>query len=306
MRYLDPKNDLVFKKVFGQHAHILTSFLNALLPLDPDQVITSIEYLPAEMVPEIPLVKNSIVDVRCYDNKGRQFIVEMQMLWTDSFTSRVLFNASKAYVRQLEKGTEYKGLQPVYALSLVNEIFEKDFAEFYHHYRIVHVGNSTKTIDGLQLIFVELPKFDVKAIAHKKLTILWLRFLSEIENGKEMKDQDLLNELANVPEIAEALELTKESAYTKAELEAYDKYWDQIRTERTLIVDAETRGLEQGREEGREEGEQIGIQKGEIEGKVEVVLKSYDNDISKSLIANITGLSEEEVTKILESHGKID
>jgi predicted transposase/invertase (TIGR01784 family) len=100
MRYLDPKNDLVFKKVFGQHANILLSFLNALLPLDEGQVVQYIEYLPAEMVPDIPVIKNSIVDVRCIDNRGRQFIVEMQMLWTDSFKSRVLFNASKAYIRQ--------------------------------------------------------------------------------------------------------------------------------------------------------------------------------------------------------------
>lgn len=42
----------------------------------------------------------------------------MQMLWTYSFKSRVLFNASKDYIRQLDKGTEYKGLQPVYGLSV--------------------------------------------------------------------------------------------------------------------------------------------------------------------------------------------
>lgn len=94
MRYLDPKNDLVFKKVFGSHANILISFLNAMLPLNDGQTIISIEYLPPELVPDIPIFKNSIVDVRCSDNHHRQFIVEMQMLWTDSFKSRVLFNAS--------------------------------------------------------------------------------------------------------------------------------------------------------------------------------------------------------------------
>jgi hypothetical protein len=47
MRYLDPKNDLTFKKVFGEHPHLLRSFLNALLPLAPGQEIVSLEYLPA-------------------------------------------------------------------------------------------------------------------------------------------------------------------------------------------------------------------------------------------------------------------
>jgi predicted transposase/invertase (TIGR01784 family) len=77
MKHLDPKNDLTFKKVFGQHPHLLRSFLNALLALSEGTYIESLEYLPAELVPEIPIMKHSIVDVRCKDNRGRQFIVEM-------------------------------------------------------------------------------------------------------------------------------------------------------------------------------------------------------------------------------------
>jgi len=61
MHYLDPKNDLTFKKVFGQHPHLLISFLNALLPLHEGTYIESLEYLPSDMVPENPLMKYSIV-----------------------------------------------------------------------------------------------------------------------------------------------------------------------------------------------------------------------------------------------------
>lgn len=65
MRYLDPKADLTFKKVFGEHPDLVISLLNALLPLDgPEEKIVQVEYLPAELVPETPLKKNSIVDVR--------------------------------------------------------------------------------------------------------------------------------------------------------------------------------------------------------------------------------------------------
>ncbi len=96
MRYLDPKNGLTFRKVFGEHPRLLKSFLNAMFPLSVP--IKYLEYLPAELVPEVPLLKFSIVDVRCVDEQGRQFIVEMQMLWTDSFKTRVLFNASKARI----------------------------------------------------------------------------------------------------------------------------------------------------------------------------------------------------------------
>jgi hypothetical protein len=88
-KYLDPKNDFVFKRVFGEHKDLLVSFLNALMPLEPGQRIEAIEYLPPDLVPENPAKKLSIVDVRCMDNYGRLFIVEMQVLWTDSFYSRM-------------------------------------------------------------------------------------------------------------------------------------------------------------------------------------------------------------------------
>lgn len=254
MRYLDPKNDLTFKKVFGEHPHLLKSFLNALLPLAEGQEIVELEYLPAELAPEVPLLKNSIVDVRCTDVNGRQFIVEMQMLWTDSFKSRVLFNASKAYVKQLEKGREYKGLKPVYALSLVNENFEKDTGEYYHHYSIIHNQLTGKKIEGLEFVFVELPKFKAKNLTERKLQVLWLRFLTEIEDKTENPPADLM---AN-PEVREAIECLRESAFSVAELEAYDKYWDGVSSEKTLIADA----LDSGVKIGLEKGEQIGLQRG--------------------------------------------
>lgn len=50
MRYLNPKADLTFKRVFGEHPDLVKSFLNALLPLHREEYITDIEYLPSEMV----------------------------------------------------------------------------------------------------------------------------------------------------------------------------------------------------------------------------------------------------------------
>ena len=120
IKYLDPKADLTFEKIFAGHPDLLISLLNALLPLKRNQQIKSIEYLPTELVPVDPLHKDTIVDVRCRDVEGRQFVVEMQMAWTDAFKQRVLFNASKAYVSQAEMGCKYEDLQPVYSLKIVS------------------------------------------------------------------------------------------------------------------------------------------------------------------------------------------
>jgi predicted transposase/invertase (TIGR01784 family) len=246
MNYLDPKNDLTFKKVFGKHPHLLKSFLNAILPLQEGTLIESLEYLPAELVPENPLQKYSIVDVRCRDNHGRQFIVEMQMHWTTGFMQRVLFNASKAYVRQLDKSFKFASLQPVYALSLVNENFQPGKLEYYHHYQIVNIEDTGQQIEGLEFVFIELPKFKARNLTEKKLQVLWLRFLTEIDESTSEAPADLLDN----SEITEALENLKTSAFSKAELEAYDKYWDSVRVELTLQSGYYNKGLAEGKEEG--------------------------------------------------------
>jgi len=292
MRYLDPKNDLTFKKVFGQHPHLLISFLNALLPLDA--VILSVEYLPHELVPEIPVLKYSIVDVRCTDQNGRQFIVEMQMLWTDAFKSRVLFNASKAYVQQLGKGKVYESLQPVYSLNLVNETFEPIITEFYHHYKIVHQQHPDKYLKGLELIFVELPKFKAKNISERKMQLLWLRFMTEIEDNSETIPEELLQNSI----IKEAVDYLQESGFTKEELATYNKYWDDISSEMTLMNAAKAEGLAEGRAVGREEGREEGIEEGKKSSITQMAKNAIKNGLSNDLIRQFTGLTDIEIDNL--------
>ena len=128
-RYLDPKADLTFKKIFGQHPNLVMSLLNALLPLPDGMEIKSVEYLTPENIPNNPAKKYSIVDVKCTDNYNRHFIVEMQSYWTQEFFSRTVFNVTSVYASQLGKGVSFQELKDVYALSLVNEeafCYDKD------------------------------------------------------------------------------------------------------------------------------------------------------------------------------------
>ena len=274
IKYLDPKADLTFKKIFAGHPDLLIGLLNALLPLKRNQQIKSIEYLPTELVPVDPLHKDTIVDVRCRDVEGRQFVVEMQMAWTDAFKQRVLFNASKAYVSQAEMGCKYEDLQPVYSLNLVNEIFEKDMKEYKHNYHIVHDKRTKKVIEGLCFTFIELPKFHPHTMKEKRMTVLWLRFLTEIND----KTQEVPAELLESPEISKALEEVKISAFTAEELRAYDKFWDRVSSEKTLM-------------EGRyDEGKQ--------DKALEIAqnLKSAGMDVDT--ICKMTGLSKEEIEEL--------
>ncbi len=297
-RYLDPKADLTFKKIFGEHPDLVISFLNALLPLEADSQIESVEYLPAEQVPRTPTRKDSIVDVKCTDQRKRQFIVEMQMSWSEEFKQRVVFNAAKAYVGQLDTGEDYDLLQPVYSLNLVNDTFENDVEDFYHYYRLVHDRYSFKVIDGLHLVFVELPKFKPQTVADRRMMVLWLRFLTEINE----KTQEVPAELMEDEHVRCALELVEESAYTREEMEGYDKFWDIVSREKTLVNAARrqhAKGLEEGKAIGLEEGKAIGMEEGMAKGmmkeKLEMAKKMKAAGMPLALIIELTGLTEEAI-----------
>ena len=286
--YLDPKNDLTFKRVFGEHKHLCISLINSMLPLA--KPIVNIEYNTSELAPELTdVLRNTIVDVRCTDADGRQFIVEMQMYWSESFKSRVLLNASKAYVLQLEKAEDFELLQPVYALNFVNDTFEKSpemADEYYHYYKIVNIKNTEKQIEGLEFLFVELPKFKPQNNAEKKLHELWLRFLTEInEKTKEAPQELLENKLLN-----EAVGYVERAAYTKEQLSAYDKWKIAVMTERSALRDAKI--------EGKLEGKLEGMIEGKIGEKIETALKMLEDGLLVDVIEKYTGLPQEQIKQL--------
>ena len=287
-KYLNPKADMTFKLVFGEHPDLVMSLLNALLPLPEDGQIESVEYLTPEMVPENPAKKDSIVDVRCKDQQGRQFIVEMQLYWNEEFKRRVLLNASKAIVRQLDKGEDYSLIQPVYCLSLVNDkAFDYETDEFYHDYAIVDVEHTNRHIEGLRFVFVELPKFKPQSIAEKKMTVLWLRFLTEIaEDTIEAPTELLENEATR-----KALGLVEKSAMTEGQLYAYEKVWLAVVDERILREAATKKGYNEGWEKGNKEGMEKGMEKGHIED----ARRMKADNMAIELIAKYTGLTIEEI-----------
>ena len=325
MKYLDPKADLTFKKIFGNHPKRMISLLNALLPLNEEEQIHEIKYLPTELVPQLEGGKNTIVDVLCTDARGRKFCVEMQMEWSDAFQQRVLFNASKLYVSQAKKGGKYSELQPVYSLNLVNDIFAHDTPDFIHNYRIVHDKDSNKVIEGLHFTFIELPKFTPHSITDKRMMVLWLRFLTEINSNTQKVPADLLND----PEIGKAVEELEISGFTDAELRAYDKFWDSVSVERTLLDDRYQKGKEEGIAEGMEKGRAEGIEKGRAEGmekgraegmekgraegmekgmsqrSLEIARKMLAKGLDDTTIMEMTGLSLDEIRLLKSQMNKI-
>ncbi len=283
-KYLDPKADLTFKKIFGQHKHLVMSLLNALLPLPDDMEIKSVEYLTPENIPDTPAKKYSIVDVYCTDNYKRNFIVEMQSYWNTEFFARTLFNAASVYTKQLKKGMSFSDLKDVYALSLVNDKkgFNYGDKEYIQEYYLTNKQHEKDKRTDISMVFIVLPNFKPQNRAVKKMHDLWLKFLTEIDENTI----DAAPELIENKETNEALEMLRASAFTDEEMMAYEKYWLDVSTEKSA--------LEHEREEGRAEGRAEGEQSKAI--SIARMMKADGEPVEK--IIKYSGLTAEEISNL--------
>ena len=122
---------------------------------------------------------------------------------------------------------------------------------------------------------------------------------------QSLNEDELIQQQQYLP-TTEELEI---SGFTDAELRAYDKFWDSVSVERTLLDDRYQKGKEEGRAEGKEEGRAEGKEEGRAEGRAEGMsqrsLEIARNLLSLGLpvdqIIQATGLTEEEIELLKES-----
>ena len=286
MQYYDPKTDVVFKKVFGEHKNLAISLLNAVLQLDGKKRIKDLEYLPSEILPIMGGKRSSAVDVRCQDSDGDYFIVEMQMYWSSDFLRRVLYNCAKVYATLYNKGEEHYKVKRVFSVNILNDIYDNDTANNYHRFNMSEIGNPKRVIEGIEILCIELPKFKPEDYAQRKMLKLWQEFLTSInaKTGKEI----ITDELMSNAEVKEALDLCRN--LTDEERGYYDGFWGMefLRNDRDKTVREVS--LAEGRAKGRAEGEkQKAIETARM-------MKADGESIDK--IMRYTGLTESEINNL--------
>ena len=116
------------------------------------------------------------------------------------------------------------------------------------------------------------------------------RLISLLNALQSLCEEELIQQQQYLPTVEE-LEI---SGFTDAELWAYDKFWDSVSVERTLIDDSYQKGMEKGKEKGIAEGLEMGMKQGMEKGKAEGKHEA-NTETAQRLLA--MGLSAEEVAK---------
>ena len=111
---------------------------------------------------------------------------------------------------------------------------------------------------------------------------------------QSLNEDELIQQEQYLP-TTEELEI---SGFSDAELWAYDKFWDSVSVERTLIDDSYQKGKEEGKEEGRAEGMKQGLEKGMKNGKIEIARKMLAKGMDEATVMDMTGLTAEEIKQM--------
>jgi predicted transposase/invertase (TIGR01784 family) len=189
-KYLDPTNDVAFKKIFGteKNKDILIHFLNDIRVFRSKQLILEVEFLKSELNPEIASQKTSIVDILYKDEKGDRYIVEMQVARTMDFEKRAQYYAAKAYCSQAEVGYKYSGLKEVIFIAITDFIMFPDKKRYKSDHVILDRESHEHDLKDFSFTFIELPKFKKKIDKLSTLQEKWCYFF---KHARETSSEEL-------------------------------------------------------------------------------------------------------------------
>jgi len=282
MKFVNPRNDIAFKKIFGneQHKDVLISFLNAVLSLKGDREIQHVELLNPYQAPKLAGLKYTLLDVRAVDKRGIHFIVEMQLEDVAGLRKRFQYYAAKSYSGQIKRGDDYPRLNQVIFVGILN------FSEFSsEHWLSCHAllnrENYAHELQDLEFYFIELPKFTKTESELNSILDQWVYFLKHADKLEVIPPIS-----ASAPALRAAYEIADQFSWNQDELEVYD-YWSmKAQDERGALQLAS------------EEAQKLGEQRGRLAEKQQITKTLKSQGVALEIIMQATGLAAEEIERL--------
>jgi len=277
MKFADPKNDLAFKKIFGdeKHKNILISFLNSVLDFKENFEIIDV-FLEKNnyRLPQAMQLKEIALDINAINKINNRFEIKVQLKNLD-FNYDIVKST-----KQLQKGNDYTQLKKVYFIGILNfNIFDNQ--SYISRHLIINQETNTQDLNDFEFSFLELPKFTKELEQLETVLDKWIYF---IKNASELTI--IPEQYSSITEFKEAFTIATQTTWDKKELEVYDymslREFDEINALRT----AERKGMEKGMEKG-------------MQAKaLEIAKNLLSENVDINTIAIATNLSIDAIQKI--------
>ena len=290
--------DWALKRLLRNKANyvVLEGFLSVLL--NENMKIVSIKESEANQ--DHPDDKFNRVDIVVENNSGELIIIELQINSQVDYFMRMLFGVSKAITEHISLGDRYYTIKKVYHINIIYFRLG-DGDDYVYHGTTEFRGIHKNTL--LQLTKQQKDFFKREKI-HELFPELFILCVNDFNNvAKDSLDEWIYyfknNEIPDrfkAPGLEEARKRLLYDKLTKEEQMIYNHHLVQSNYEIGIVEDAEAKGMDKGIEIGIE----IGIEKGEIKNQKKVIANSHRAGVSIEMMATITGLTIEQVRKIIE------
>ncbi len=308
MRFISPKTDFAFKKIFGStdSQDILISFLNALIYAG-EPIIQDLQIIDPYSAATVSGLKDSYLDVKARITGDKTVIIEMQVLNVAAFEKRVVYNLAKTYANQLKIREGYPRLKPVIALTITDFEMFKEQPDVISHFVF---KEKEKLFDyphlQVEMFFVELPKFNKELDELTTLTDKWIYFMKHTPDLETIPAT-----METVPELEKAFQIANEANLSLKEFEDMEAQEMAIEEQRGTV----SRGIEEGLERAVEgaveralEGAraqlmQEGMQAGIKAGQRALILRMLERrvgEVSPDAVSRIGELSVEQLESLVE------
>ena len=299
IKTLSPKLDVVFQALFGEvgNESITKGFLETILERKIDSIdLSRNPILRREFKEE----KLGVLDIIAKLDKDEICNIELQIVDKKNIIERILYYWSRLYSRQIKSGEDYKISQKAIVILITDfKIENLEELDYHSRWKIMEDKQGKKIIltQKLEIDIIELPKIIGKEKEQDNL-LDWLYFL---ENPKSERVTEKMKENENLKEAVKKLDNLSEDEKMQRIADLRQK---AIMDEKAIYEKGLEVGIEKGMKEGIQRGIEKGIEKGLMEGsqkeKIEIAKKMLELKIDKETIAEATGLTEQEIEKILD------
>ena len=295
VKTLSPKLDVVFQALFGEvgNESITKGFLETILERKIDSIdLSRNTILRREFKDE----KLGVLDIIAKLDENEICNIELQIVDKKNIIERILYYWSRLYSRQIKSGEDYKILQKAIVILITDfKIENLEELDYHSRWKIMEDKQGKKIIltQKLEIDIIELPKIIGKEKEQDNL-LDWLYFL---ENPKSERVTEKMKENENLKEAVKKLDNLSEDERMQRIADLRQK---AIMDEKAIYEKGLEIGLEKGIQRGMEKGIEKGIMEGSQKEKIEIAKKMLELKIDKEIIAEATGLTEQEIEKILD------
>ncbi len=273
-KYVNPFTYFGFKKIFGEEASkpLLLDFLNSLLPIQSQ--IKNLSFKNSEQLGQSTIDRKSLFDIYCEAENGEKFIVELQKSKQNFFKERTIYYSTFPIREQGEKGDWFFALKAVFCIGILDFTFD-DYESEPERSEVVHTiklknQHGKVFYDKLTYIYLELPNFKKTEQDLNSRLDQWLFFIKNLEDFQQIpaifKDEVIFIQAFSKAELAR---------FNNAEYKSYERSLKDYRDVKGYIDTA--------------------FSEGELKARTEVAKKMLQKGIELEVIADLTGLTEEEI-----------